>query len=147
MPRASNASSSATDIHASAVALQGRAVLLLGPSGSGKSALALSLMALGCQLVSDDRTILIHRDGQLWASAPAALGGMIEARGVGILAAEAIPTAIVRLVVDLGRMETDRLPAMREIDLLGVALPLVLGSVQAHFPAAILQYLKAGRIA
>lgn len=135
------------NIHASAVAIAGGAVLLVGPSGSGKSALALALMALGCRLISDDRCIVTLRDAALWVSAPAVLRGRIEARGIGILAADSLASAPVRLAVDLGRTETDRLPPPREFDLLGQRIPLVLGPVQPHFPPAILQYLLSGRIA
>ena len=136
-----------TVLHASAVALAGRAVLVLGPSGSGKSALALELMALGCGLVSDDRTELTLLDGHLVASAPAALRGRIEARGVGILAADPVPPAVVILAVDLGRQEPDRLPKFRHFDHAGASVPLVLGPLRAHLPAAILQYLKGSRTA
>lgn len=135
------------NLHASAVALANRAVLILGASGSGKSTLALALMSLGCVLVSDDRTDIACRDGHLWASAPLAIAGRIEARGVGILLAEHCTAAPVHLVVDLGSMETERLPHERHITILDTRLPLVLGPFQPHLPAAILQYLKGGRMA
>ena len=67
-------------IHASAVALDGQGVLILGPSGAGKSALALQLIGLGAQLVGDDRIALDRVGGDVIASAPAALAGLIEAR-------------------------------------------------------------------
>ena len=132
-------------VHASCVALGGRAVLILGPSGSGKSALALSLMAFGARLVSDDR-VALRRDGpRLIATAPEAIRGLIEARGVGLLRAEAEAEAVVALAVDLARIETARLPQRREIDLLGHPVVLLPKVEALHFPAAILQYLKAGR--
>jgi HPr kinase/phosphorylase len=133
-------------VHATAVSFAGRALLLLGPAGSGKSALALQLMALGAGLIADDRTVLSLRDGHPVASAPAAIAGRIEARGLGILAAEPAPPAPVALAADLGRRETDRLPGERRIDLLGVAVPLVHKVDGPHFPAALLQYLKGGRM-
>ena len=69
----------------------GAALLILGASGRGKSALALGLMAAGATLVADDRTHLhARRRRQLVASAPAAIAGLIEARGIGILKAEAL---------------------------------------------------------
>ena len=137
--------------HASCVALDGRAALIMGASGQGKSTLALQLMALGAELVADDRTIL-SLDATaippcLQADAPPPLRGMIEARGVGLLQARAVGPCAVHLVVDLDRTETARLPDMRRIDLLGQALPLVLRVDGPSFPAAILQYLKAGRAA
>ncbi len=129
------------------MALDGRAVLILGPSGSGKSALALQLMALGCALVSDDQTRLRARDGGLFVSAPDRLRGMIEARGVGLLAAEALPAARLVLVADLGQDEVMRLPQMRSWTWSDVTLPCLHRFAGAHFPAAVLQYMKAGRIA
>lgn len=132
-------------VHASCVALDGRGVLILGPSGSGKSSLALALMAFGARLVSDDR-VALRRDGpRLIAAAPEAIHGLIEARGVGLLRAEAEAEAVVALAVDLARIETARLPQRREIDLLGQPVVLLSKVEALHFPAAILQYLKAGR--
>lgn len=131
--------------HASAVALEGRGLLILGPSGSGKSTLALQLMAVGCVLVSDDRTDL-RRDGdRIFAAAPAPLSGRIEARGVGILHSEAVAPVALSLVVDLGQGEDMRLPPARNAELLGIRLPLALGPYQPHLYAALRQYLLAGR--
>ncbi len=129
------------------MALDGRGVLILGPSGAGKSGLALQLMALGARLVADDRTRLNPRAGRLIARAPSAIAGRIEARGLGILAADALQEAPVTLIVDLGQTETDRLPPERRLILLGCTVPLCHGSSSGHFPAAIVQYLRAGRIA
>ena len=120
-------------------------MLILGASGSGKSALALELMALGCVLVSDDQTLLQRQGAVLCATAPDALRGMIEARHVGLLAAEAQESAIVTLVVDLSRVEADRLPPERKHSLLGLELPLLHRVDAGYFPAAILQYLKGAR--
>lgn len=132
-------------LHATTVAFDGWAVLITGASGAGKSSLGLGLMALGCDLVADDRSIVTLEQGLLVARCPAPLFGLIEARGVGILNARAIDEAQLALVVDLDTPETERLPAMRSITLLGHALPLVHKPATGHFPAAVLQYLKAGR--
>lgn len=134
------------NIHATAVALDAaRGVLLLGPSGAGKSSLALRLMALGAQLVADDRVELSVEGGALVARAPAALSGMIEARGAGILRATPLAQAQLVLAVDLACEETERLPPAREIAFLGVALPLVLRLQHGHLEAVLLQWLKGGR--
>lgn len=86
------------------------AVLLLGRSGAGKSDLALRLMALGAELLADDRTDLSVTRGQLQAQAPAALAGLLEIRGVGIVAVPyAKKPAPIRLVVRLGA-KPKRLP-------------------------------------
>jgi HPr kinase/phosphorylase len=119
--------------------------LIFGASGSGKSGLALQLMAFGCELVSDDRTVVAARNGVLLATAPARIRGRIEARGVGLLAAAPAAAARIVLAVDLDRTESDRLPPWRSRTVLGVELPLLHGVESAHFPAAVLQYLKAGR--
>lgn len=138
-------------LHASCVAVDAAGVLFLGASGRGKSGLALQIMALGASLVSDDRTCLSVGNGpagpQLIADAPETLRGLIEARGVGILNAMPSGPCAVTLVVDLDQMEEHRLPPLRSTVLLGIRLPLVHMIDNPAFPAAILQYLKAGRSA
>lgn len=132
--------------HASAVAFEGRAALICGASGTGKSALALDLMACGGALVSDDRTVLAIEDGTVWLSAPDAIRGMIEARGVGILRADPVPKAQLAVIVDLDTPETERLPPMRTLSVAGVGVPLLHAVAQGSFPAALRQYLLCGRI-
>ena len=138
------AAAARTLLHATAVSLSGRALLILGPSGSGKSGLALELMALGAGLIADDRTEITLRDGHPVAACPGPIRGRIEARGVGLLAAEPAPPAPVALAVDLGRTETERLPPPRALELLGQQVPLLHKAETRHFPAALMQYLKGG---
>jgi HPr kinase/phosphorylase len=133
-------------IHATCVAVDGKGLLITGPSGSGKSGLALSLMALGARLVADDRTLLSMQGDHLYATCPETLSGMIEARGLGILRADPVPGAPVALVVDMGQTESDRLPPHRTAIYLQRTVPLVHSQQNAHFPAALLHYLCAGRI-
>lgn len=133
--------------HATTVALGDRGALILGPSGSGKSGLALQLMALGARLVADDRTILTVVAGRLIATCPPALRGRIEARGIGILNAEPVESAAITLAINLGESGAERLPPQRSIVIEGVTIPLVRGSGSAHFPAAVIQLLRAGRFA
>lgn len=134
-------------VHASCVFLNGAAVLIVGPSGSGKSALALQLMALGAELVCDDR-VVIRTDGDGVVARPAPnIAGLIEARGVGILAAHAHPGGPVGLVVNMGQSETDRLPPQRHAHIVGHVVPLVHNVEACHFPAAIAQYISGGRTA
>ena len=88
-------------VHATTVALAGKAVLLRGAPGSGKSDLALRLVEEGASLVADDQTQISRRGGELWATAPAPLKDMIEVRGVGIVRMHALPEAPVALLIDL----------------------------------------------
>lgn len=133
-------------LHASCVAAHGGALLIMGPSGAGKSALALQMMALGAQLVSDDQTELFTSDQGLMARCPApAIFGLIEARGVGLLRAEPLAEAAVTLVVDLAKVEGQRLPPRRQITVLNHELPLVLQAAGPHFAAAMMVYLQHGR--
>lgn len=108
------------NIHASCVAL-GRAglsfglpkdtgVLLLGDSGSGKSDLALRMLERGAMLVSDDRTELFIEDGELWASPPTPLVGLLEIRGIGILKLPHAARARVSIAVLLSGNDVPRLP-------------------------------------
>jgi HPr kinase/phosphorylase len=130
-------------VHATTVSVAGRGLLILGPSGSGKSALALQLMALGAGLVADDRTILtVTTAGGLVATCPPAIRGLIEARGLGLLHTTPLEAAPLAAAVDLGQTETQRLPGPRHILLLGRPLPLLLKVESGYFAAAILHYMK-----
>lgn len=109
-------------IHATAVALGAHAALIRGPSGSGKSDLALRCLGLASSplipepfvLVSDDRVELIKRDRTLYARPPAAIQGLIEVRGAGLFKLPFCSEARVALVVDLVAPDAvDRLPDAR----------------------------------
>lgn len=137
-------------VHASCVAIAPRSgLLILGASGSGKSSLALMMMSLGAHLVADDRTVLTRATpkGDLMASAPTAIQNMIEARGVGLLAADAMGQCLIRAAVDLDEIEEERLPPARIRRLLGCEIPIYHRSEGPHFAAALIQLLKGGRCA
>lgn len=116
---------SSETLHASTVASEGRAVVISGASGSGKSDLALRLLDRGFNLVSDDQTILKRVGDRLLASAPPNIAGKLEIRGIGIVDVEAtsdVPVALlVELTSDIQRMPDDS----RERPFLGVRIPLV----------------------
>ena len=88
-------------------------VLLIGGSASGKSDLALRLIAAGAELVADDRTDLFVRRGRLYAKAPQRLAGLLEIRGVGIVKLPHVRQTRITIVAKLGRTRA-RLPEHRQ---------------------------------
>lgn len=109
-------------VHATTVAIGGRGVLISGPSGSGKSDLALRLIDRGAALVSDDRTLVTADGGAAIASAPAAIAGKLEVRGLGILdVSMAGPTPLALCVALTEAM--DRLPEPRTRIVASAELP------------------------
>lgn len=111
-------------VHASCVAIRGRAVLLAGPPGAGKSDLALRLIDRGATLVSDDYTELRHSGGRLLARAPETIAGKIEMRGIGLVEMPAAADLPVCLYADLERTP-ERLPEAETIRLADEDVPLV----------------------
>jgi len=117
-------------IHATAVLVGARAVLIRGPSGSGKSRLALDLIAAAlagrlrfARLIGDDRVHLEKAGGRLLVRPADTLAGLIEQRGAGIRHLTYEPSAVVGLVVDLAAKDAERLPQQSQIELEGVTLP------------------------
>src|SRR6266566_108509 len=118
-------------IHASAVLVGARAVLIQGPSGSGKSRLALALLHAAAQgvvpfarLVADDRAHVEARHGRLLVRPAEALAGLIEVRGLGIRRVPHEPLAVVGLLVELGQA-AERLPdpTRKQAEIAGITLP------------------------
>lgn len=139
-------------VHASCVAVEGHAVLLRGPSGCGKSDLALRLIDNGAALIADDQVILESAEGQtggvsLMASAPTALSGLLEVRGIGIVTCVAATSAPVRLVIDLdANAVIERLPRQETCALLGIDLPcLTLNPFEASATAKVRVALDMSR--
>jgi serine kinase of HPr protein (carbohydrate metabolism regulator) len=117
-------------IHASAVLVGARAVLIRGPSAAGKSRLAWELIEASrngavrfARLVGDDRVHLQAAAGRLLVRPAEALAGMIELRGVGILRRDHEPCAVVGLVVDLAATDAERLPEGGQTVIEGIAIP------------------------
>jgi len=97
-------------MQASAVAIAGRALLIEGPPGSGKSSLALALIARGAQLIGDDGVTLTLAGDHLIASPPPNIAGLLEVRGVGLVHLPTAAPAPVALILTLGGPLAERLP-------------------------------------
>jgi HPr kinase/phosphorylase len=119
-------------VHASAVLVGPHAVLIRGPSGSGKSRLALELIEMArtgslpfARLVADDRVYLEAAHGRLLTRPAEALAGLIEVRGVGLIRLTHEASAVVGVVVDLAAADAQRLPeaASRRTEIHGIQLP------------------------
>jgi serine kinase of HPr protein (carbohydrate metabolism regulator) len=121
-------------VHASAVKVGDGAVLIRGPSGSGKSRLAFDLILAGragqippAILVGDDRVRLAATGGELWVRPSAELAGLIEIRGLGIRGCDHVGEARIRLLVDLAAKDAARLPEPETLiaSILGVEIPRI----------------------
>ena len=130
---------SSETLHASTVALDGRAVLIAGISGAGKSDLALRLIDRGFTLVSDDQTVVQKRDSRLLATAPSTIRGKLEIRGLGIVDMPTVADVPVALVVEL-TSDIRRLPDdARERVICGQAVPLIsVDAMTASAPAKVI---------
>lgn len=121
-------------LHASAVAGNRGGLLVLGPSGSGKSALAIALIARGARLVCDDAVVVRGEGAGLSMTAPAGAPALIEARGIGLLRAPLCGPVPLLAVVPLDRSETGRLPPARTHRILGRDVPAI-WPLRHHEPA------------
>ena len=141
-------------LHATCVAFGSLGVLIRGPSGSGKSDLALRLISHAialpsaaarggresrtARLVADDQVIVWPHDGRLMARAPATLLGKLEVRGLGIVEVATVPEIALALVADLTEPEKiDRLPAENNcVEIANLSLPRMnLAPFEASAPA------------
>lgn len=119
---------SKTNIHATCISYKENGILIIGPSGSGKSDLALRMMMnKGAELVADDRTDIEEKFGRLKASCPENIRGMMEVRGVGVCRFEPCPSVFVELVVELvpAGEKIERLPEQEKIEYCGVSVPKI----------------------
>ena len=110
------------NVHGTAVSIDGKGLLILGQSGSGKSQLALALITHGAKLISDDQVILINTESDVILSAPKSISGKIEARFVGILKMPVL-IAPLYLVIDLDQKELDRLPKKKFVTYFDKKIP------------------------
>ncbi|MDR7232474.1 serine kinase of HPr protein (carbohydrate metabolism regulator) [Caulobacter sp. BE264] len=103
-----------------------RGALIEGASGVGKSDLALRALDQGFRLVADDRVVTFAAGGRLYGRAPETLAGLIEVRGLGVVAAAAVSFAEVALVVRCVEAPegVERLPESRFERISGVDVPV-----------------------
>jgi len=132
----------APTVHASAVRVGTEAVLIRGPSGSGKSRLAFDLILAGRSgilpstvLIADDRVYLEGRKGRLIARAVPRLAGLIEIRGLGIRRCDFVSEAPVGLLIDLAAADAARLPGPERltVSIYGIKIPRI--PIQTGFSA------------
>ena len=135
-------------VHASAVLVGARAVLIRGPAGAGKSRLALALLQAAetgllrfARLIGDDRVHLEPCHGRLLVRPAATLAGLLEVRNVGIRRLDHEPLAVVGCIVDLVAGEAERLPRAGETVVLGIQLPRLAIGAGADPIAAVLAFL------
>ncbi len=144
----------AATVHASAVLVGARAVLIRGPSGSGKSRLVLELVEAAragslrfARLIGDDRVHLESAGGRLLVRPAPALAGLIELRGTGLLRLDYEPCAVVGLVVDLDAQDAERLPERCQVEIDGIGLPrLAVAPGEAALPALLTLLTSVGTV-
>lgn len=137
------------ELHATCVSVSGFGVLLLGPSGSGKSDLALRLLDHDGgtnALVADDRVLVEISNGRLTGRAPQAIRGRLEVRGVGVVSMPYLERVEIELAVSLGEEEGERIPDFeRQIfEVSGCIVPcLHLNAFEASAPAKVRAMIRA----
>jgi HPr kinase/phosphorylase len=133
-------------LHATAVAVDGRGLLILGASGTGKSSLAIELLTLGAKLISDDGVWLQTAENPPLLERPSQATSLIEARGIGLIGAgDPLESAPLALAVDLERAENNRLPPRRSIALGDRYIPLLHAARQHRLAPALILMIRHGR--
>ena len=131
-------------LHGTAVTVGLRGLLILGPSGSGKSRLALKMIALGASLVCDDRVWLNKIGKGFQLQAPEQIRGRIEARGLGVLASKYKTLVPLSYCLDLSLENKARLPHVSEKIKLGLKISILPGKPIVPQAAALMVLLKNG---
>lgn len=132
------------NIHAACIDIKNKGVLFLGASGSGKSDMALRLIAgYQAKLVADDRVDISLIQGKIVASAPVVLKGLLEVRGIGLVKIKPQPQTTIDLVVELTSSGLERMPEAAFYELCGIKLPLVkINPFEISAPAKVLAALS-----
>ena len=131
-------------LHASAVAVDGRGLLITGRAGAGKTTLAIEMIALGAELIADDRVqAKVDASGALLLSAPTAIAGIIEVRGFGLARLPVRAEAPLTLIADLDQGEAARLPERQHRMVRGIACPVILCKGRQGLAAVLTCLLRA----
>ena len=107
--------------------INGSGVLIVGSSGSGKSSLAINLLALGSKLVADDQCELVKKNNRFSVSKPASLPNSIEIRGIGLVSVPMVVETSLDWVVNMDEAENERMPDLRFTEIDGYKIPTILG--------------------
>ena len=128
-------------LHGTAIAWHGRGILLRGPSGTGKSDLALRVIAAGGMLVADDQVLAQNTKAGIIAAPPPQIAGLIELRGVGLMRLPYLSSVRLAIVFDLVPPGTaERLPDLGRMVVAGISLPC---GVVAPFEASAVEKMVA----
>ena len=107
--------------------INGSGVLIIGRSGSGKSSLAINLLALGARLVADDQCEIVKNNNRFCVSKPASLPKSIEIRGVGLVSVPVVNETSLDWVVNMDEVEKERMPTPQFTEIGGFRVPTVFG--------------------
>lgn len=132
--------------HGTAVSVDGKAVLIVGPPGAGKTTFALEMMSHGARLVADDQVLTKREGDSIWLSPPETIAGMIEVYGLGILRVPFEARAKLMAIVDLTQRERERVPIKRNRRFQNVHIPLIYSTGRDILPYAIFLMLKYERL-
>jgi len=114
-------------MHATCVDINGSGVLIVGRSGSGKSSLAINLIALGSTLVADDQCEIVKKNNKLSVFKPTSLPSSIEIRGVGLVSLPMAVETSLDWVVNMDEAETQRMPDLQFTEIDGYRIPTIFG--------------------
>ena len=114
-------------MHATCVDINGSGVLIVGRSGSGKSSLAINLIALGSTLVADDQCEIVKKNNKLSVFKPTSLPSSIEIRGVGLVSVPMAVETSLDWVVNMDEAETQRMPDLQFTEIDGYRIPTIFG--------------------
>ncbi|MAH78739.1 MAG: aldolase [Rickettsiales bacterium] len=112
-------------LHASSISLEDNGVLIIGPSGSGKSDLALRMIDSGATLISDDITTCRKINGSISLFSSEKIFGLIEVRGIGIIKVPYVENIKLKMIVKLTNQMIDRMPQEKKKKVMGISFPII----------------------